>query len=167
MKHDPRLIQAKITLGIQNMEELQDIALTWMDEGYMSENIVRLVAINNPTPWDYDELVPKIYTELSLAPLSKNAAVLVIAQEIAKEIVSGKIPPIEGSIKTYEEIWKLTDNEYKALENLFILSYQADDLLGYEGPQNQYYWGTTDQLKALRDKLETEIMKECHELLNL
>jgi hypothetical protein len=142
--------QAEWSLGKYQFrsEELPELAAEMMAQGFEGPAILELVSFHRPMNRDLPPgLVDSAFRETGRPPLSKAAAARILARPIAKDVLDGRISPVDGASKILALV-----SCGDAGDEWF---YQLDDLL------ECHRMGWVQQ-----DPIVTEIVNLCAELLS-
>jgi hypothetical protein len=142
------LAQALWCLGQLPPEDIPEIACQALERGFDSPTIRKLAGLHKPVASDIGDLFDRAMIEMGRKPLSKKAAGLLIAKDIAAQIVRGQIDPYQGAREIWWEIW----NECERPEELKAFVGLAD---GYEDEPSH------------REQYRNDIVAEAKKLLDL
>ena len=95
---------AKVTLGLIPSENLTDVAVLALEDGCDSPSLRILAGLTVAEADEARELFEHVLVELNSELPSKRDAVMRLARETAKGILSGTVAPCEGA----KQIWELS-----------------------------------------------------------
>jgi len=105
MSNEELIVAAsRMILGMLPAEELVDVAMQAMEDGYDSPSLRILAGL---TVGDFQEattMFDRVLSELNVTIPNKRDAVSLLVQMVAHEIVAGSVAPYEGAKK----IWDLS-----------------------------------------------------------
>src|SRR5688572_31766490 len=94
---------SKVTLGLVLPEDLAGVARLALEDGCDSPSLRVLAGLTTVEADEAREVFDRTLTELCLAMPSNRDAVMRLARETAKGILSGAIAPYEGA----KQIWEV------------------------------------------------------------
>jgi len=100
-----RVQQARATLWFDVSREVEGVAVGLMDAGFDGRALRLLASSTLDAPSELRGRVLAAAEELGEAPLTDDAAVLILAREQARDILSGRCSPYSGA----SVIWSLSD----------------------------------------------------------
>jgi hypothetical protein len=135
MPLNTELIQAKWVLRQLPTEVLPGIAADLLESGKDSSAIRRVAAHVSPTWFDVHEDFEKVLAELGLPKITQEQAWLVLARDMAKQIIEGRIAPETGAAQLahfgldqpYQDYGTSYANEMLEFELLIIDKDQFDE----------------------------------------
>lgn len=124
---DINFIQAKIVLGIQDPIELPIIAAELLGLGIKSESLIKLSELNKPTIEEVGELFNDFLKQINLQPIEVEKAAMIVAENIAQQIIDGEIAPYDGAKKICIDAY-MNANQPDELEAFVGLANEFEDL---------------------------------------
>jgi len=115
---------ARFALGKINSWEIPPLAASALTEGIYSASLVELDALKDPKMSDVAPLFKAAMDELSISIPPRTDAFLIVARDIAQQIISGSKQPYNGA----REIWWELATEPDA----------PKELLGFVGCASEY-----------------------------
>ena len=91
------------TLGRLSSQDLPSVAWDALEIGFDGPALRRLAALNRPSYFEVGDLLSKALLEMSKSVFSKPEAAMLLAREIAQQVVAGHKDPLKGA----SEIWRL------------------------------------------------------------
>ena len=91
------------TLERLSSEDLPSVAWDALEIGFDGPALRRVAALDKPSSFEVGELFRKALSEMGKSALSKPEAAMLLAKEIAQQVISGNKKPLEGA----SEIWRL------------------------------------------------------------
>jgi len=142
MAFDIKLVQAKYIQNVLHPEDMPSIATDALEAGIDTPSLRRLAGLVNPTAWEAEPLWKSTLSELKVADQSKHEAMLLIADSIAKQVISGECDVLKG----------LT-----SLEQLCSVNRYPEELVGFYQIADAACWGeyamsVEERIKATRDE---------------
>lgn len=98
-------ILAKHVLDLLHVEELPGFALDAIQAGYDSPSLRQLAGTSEHDTEEAHKLFAKALSELGLPAPPAPKAGLTLARDIAKEVLSGAIPPYEGAKRIWDHVY--------------------------------------------------------------
>jgi hypothetical protein len=91
---DPRIVEAKLTLGQIGFSELPALAVEALEAGFDGPAIRRMAALVRPTGFETDELLARFMSDAGLVQIDPGEACTRLAVELATDILSHKLDPL-------------------------------------------------------------------------
>jgi hypothetical protein len=104
-KFDPALLQAQWVLGGLNAEELPELAVLALEQGFGGNALQQLAGMVRPTQRDLGNLPERAFVELGLDPIDKDQAVA-IAIARGNLATSGTISTLLNAFPDFSERWR-------------------------------------------------------------
>jgi hypothetical protein len=108
MTFDPRTVQARLVLSLILSTDVPRLAWDALEAGIDGVSIRRLAAMDFPTFFEVQEVLPSAIAEMHLPPLSKREAALHLAKLRAKEILETGSDPFKH-LRDFEQLWCAAD----------------------------------------------------------
>jgi hypothetical protein len=100
---DPRRIEAQLALGRILPEEMPPLAWDALEAGYDGPAIRRMGALDHPSGWEVDQVLPRFRKEIGLRDLSKTEASIRVAFDIATHLLESRKDPLPN-LKTFARL---------------------------------------------------------------
>jgi hypothetical protein len=104
MKFDPRIAEAQIALNRSSSTEMPLLAWQALEAGLDGPAIRRLAALEFPTFFQVEEVLPNAMREMHLVKLTKKDAAIRLARIRAQEILSLQLDPLLH-LRDFEHLW--------------------------------------------------------------
>jgi hypothetical protein len=137
------LAQALWQIGKLSAEKLPDVAIQALRRGFDGSALRELAGLQKPTKQDIGDLFDRALKEVECLPISKREASLIVAKNIAQEIINGNIEPYEGARRIWWDIW----DQNRELDELKVFVGLAS---GYEDEPNHQQKYANDIIKEAR-----------------
>jgi hypothetical protein len=108
MVFDPRLAEAQITLNRISSGDLPKLAWDALESGLDGPSIRRLGALQLPTAFQIDEVLPAALKEMGLRTISNVDAAVYLARLRAREILRKNSDPLQH-LRDFEQLWVESD----------------------------------------------------------
>lgn len=127
MAFNPRLEQAKYIQGFLHAEDMPSVAADALEAGFDGRALRSLAGLVRPTSWEADPLWRTAQSEMNLIAMSKEDALLLVADWLIEEFESGK-RSLRSTSKWLERLCWTNDYDERLI-NIF----QLEDVRGVEG----------------------------------
>jgi hypothetical protein len=104
MPFDPRVIEARLALDLISSIEMPKLAWEALEAGLDGPALRRIAALEFPTFFQIQEVLPKAIEEMHLAKLDKTGAALQLAKLRAREILATNLDPFKH-LRDLEQWW--------------------------------------------------------------
>lgn len=104
MPFDPKFVEAKLALSMIAPEDMPAVAWDALEAGLDGPVIRRLAALNEPSGWEVDQIVPAFMAEAGLKSLSVEEASVRVARQLARRIISEGLDPLDY-LGHFEGLW--------------------------------------------------------------
>jgi hypothetical protein len=138
---------ARHVLGLIPSDELPELAQQAITDGLDSPSLQLLAATGKNDLEEVRDLFRKALSELKINMPSTADAGLILACEIAQEVVGGRIPPYQGAKRIWDEIYTRLP-ELKQLKPFVGLASEYEDDVPH------------------RDAYSHDIVEECKRLIS-
>jgi hypothetical protein len=101
---EPHTIEAKLALSKIGPNEMPTLAWEALEAGLDGPRIRRMAALTDPSGWEVDQILPAFMAEAGLSVIPLQEAAVRIARQIARQILSEKLDPLEHT-KDFESLW--------------------------------------------------------------
>jgi hypothetical protein len=101
---DHQLVEAKLALNGISPSEMPSIAWDALEAGLDGPSIRRLAALNNPSGWEADQILPGFMAEAGLERISPEEASVRLARQLASKIILEGLDPLDYS-RDFERLW--------------------------------------------------------------
>jgi len=165
-KFDPALLQARWVLGGLEPEELISEALLALEQGFPGNALQQIAGLVKPTVADLDNLPERVFAELGLKPIDKEAAVdLLMARGGLTEnriihSLLADFPALSNRWRTYIEEWGGQHiGDY--IDMAEVVHFVVEDL---------YEKGNLDEVRRIFDYMEKQLQdcdQETRDLIGL
>jgi hypothetical protein len=146
------ILQAKWQLNLLRSDDIPELATQILETGLESPALIELAGLISPDRWEVTPLIEEAFSQASLRPISNEAAQWRLAYETAREIVDGRVMPLEGAVT----LWSLA-NDLQLPEALRYFVYLAADYgEGPRDPENQRAWFDAKIVESARELLRME-----------
>ena len=137
------LAHALWQIGKFPVERLPDVAIQALEKGFDGPALRELAGLQKLTERDLGNLFELALKEVGRLPMSKREAGLIVAKNIAQEIINGNIEPYEGARRIWWDIWE----QNRELDELKVFVGLAS---GYEDEPDHRHEYVDDILKEAR-----------------
>src|SRR5690242_860892 len=100
------ILQAKWQLNLLRSDDIPELATQILETGLESPALIELAGLISPDRWEVTPLIEEAFSQESLRPISNEAAQWRLAYETAREIVDGRVTPLEGAVT----LWSLAND---------------------------------------------------------
>ena len=142
------LAQALRQIGKLAAETLPDVAIQALGRGFDGPALRELAGLQRPTEQDIGNLFERALKEVGCLPISKREAGLIVANDIAQDIINGNIEPYEGARRIWWDIW----DQNRELDELKVFVGLAS---GYEEEPSHRQEYIVDIIKEARKLIQT------------
>jgi len=101
---DHQLVEAKLALNRIDPGEMPSLAWDALEAGLDGPSIRRLAALNRPSGWEADQVLPGFMAESGLKRISQEEASVTLACQLASRIISEGLDPLAYS-RDFELLW--------------------------------------------------------------
>lgn len=84
-------------------ERVPQLAIEALGQGCEAASVALLVALDNPTKADIEDLVPRLLRDVGVQRPTQALAVKELADDVARQVVDGALHPVAGA----EAMWGL------------------------------------------------------------
>ncbi|HEY6447110.1 MAG TPA: hypothetical protein VIY53_11665 [Acidobacteriaceae bacterium] len=152
MTFDPQLVEAKLVLDMLPPEELPGVAAEALEAGLDGRFIRRMAALDRPSGWEVDQILPKFRAEAGLTEIQRGEAALRVARDLAQRILRENLDPLAFTGE-FHTLWVHADY---AREIQIVGTLDDDKYLA------QYFYRTEEQFRDLaRQKLIDLVKTDC------
>ena len=109
---DLRTVAARYRLGELSGEELPDIAIALMNDGFDSQALRELAGLDRPTHRDADELFERVLEERGVVVPDQRSAQRLMLEYLLESIVRGDVDPGDGAYN----VWGLVGDLFNSRE---------------------------------------------------
>ena len=118
---------SKVALDLLRSDELPDVAASAIEAGYDSPSLRTLAGLIPADAGVAKMLFCQALAELRLDPISKREAVVCLARETAKEILSETVDPQTGANKIWRLSLLIPDEPFPELDSFVYAASEWDD----------------------------------------
>ena len=104
MAFDPKIVEARISLGLVSSTDVPKLAWDALEAGFDGPAIRRAAALQFPTYFEVQPLLPSLKKEMGLEELSIEDAARRLARIRAREIVQSGSDPLQH-LSDFEQLW--------------------------------------------------------------
>ena len=104
MAFDPELVAAQIALGLIRSEQIPSVAWDALEAGLDGPAIRRLAALNAPTGFEIDEILPAAMKEMGLSAMAVPEAAKRVAKARVRSILNSGDDPLKYT-REFETLW--------------------------------------------------------------
>jgi hypothetical protein len=101
---DIQLIEAQLALGMIDPSKMPALAWDALEAGVDGKSIRRLAALNNPSGWEADQVLPRFMVEAGMKSISLEEASTRVARQLAGRILAEGLDPLAYS-RDFELLW--------------------------------------------------------------
>jgi hypothetical protein len=93
MAFDPQQFASEAALGLIPSESFPSAAQDALEAGFDGKWILRMAVLENPSGWEVDQVLPKMFAELNITlPKPKEAALLLAKIRVHRIQATGEDP---------------------------------------------------------------------------
>ena len=118
---------SKVALDLLRSEDIADVAVLALEDGCDSPSLRILAGLTAAEADEARALFDRALSELRRAMPSKREAVLCLARETAKGILSGTIAPYEGGKQIWELCLRVPDANLSELDSFVYAASEWED----------------------------------------
>lgn len=134
MAFDPKIAEAQIVLNMIGTTDMPRLAWDALEAGLDGPAIRRLAALDFPTHFQVEEILPRAMEEMQMVKLTPEAAALQLGRMRAREIIRSNDDPLKH-VRDFEYMYREADycRELASVGNLddevYVARYcgQSDD----------------------------------------
>lgn len=115
MAFDRELVEARLALNFIPPNEMPKIAWDALEAGLDGPAIRRLAALEHPTWFQANEILPDAMQEMGLRSIAKGEGAVRIAVQRAKEILENGLDPLKFT-REFWQLWIATGYENEIVE---------------------------------------------------
>lgn len=115
MPFDRDLVEARLALNFIPPNEMPKIAWDALEAGLDGTAIRRLAALEKPTWFQVNEILPNVMREMGLREIAKAEAAVRVGVQRAKEILEDGLDPTKFT-REFWQLWIATGYENKIVE---------------------------------------------------
>jgi hypothetical protein len=104
MAFDRELAEARLSLNLIGSDEMPKLAWDALEAGLYGPAVRRLAALEHPTFFEVNEVLPKAMDEMRLKPVSSLEAARRLAKSIAQDLLKSGADPL-GHTGMLENLW--------------------------------------------------------------
>jgi hypothetical protein len=155
LSFDLELVEAKLALGLIAPDEMPALAWDALEADFDGRSIRTLAALNNPSGWETDQIIPSFMAEMGMRKLSLEEASIRVARQLARRILSEGLNPLAYT-RDFELLWIRSDYS-RGIQDVGLLDDEkaiAEDMGNSEAELREYARGV---LLALVATGETQV----------
>src|SRR5262249_40558009 len=104
MAFEPRIVEARLALNLISATEMPSLAWDALESGLDGPAIRRLAALESPTFFQIQEILPQAMKEMRLTKLETHEAALPLAKLRAREILKTNADPFKH-LRDFAHLW--------------------------------------------------------------
>jgi len=104
MAFEPRIVEARLALNLISTTEMPSLAWDALEAGLDGPAIPRLAALEFPTFFQVQEILPQAMEEMRLTKLERRELLLQLAKLRAREILTTNADPFKH-LRDFEHLW--------------------------------------------------------------
>lgn len=104
MPFQPSLVEAKLALKRIGPDEMPALAWDALESGLDGPSIRRLAALNNPSGWEADQILPPFMVEAGLKLITRREAAIRLVRHMARRILAEELDPVCHT-RDFELLW--------------------------------------------------------------
>ena len=159
---NPQVIAARWALGRIYSEQLPQIALQWLEDGFDSPTLRILAGETNPIMSEVGPIFERVLEELNIAVPTSAEYVLHLVREVAQNIVEAKITPYDGASRLYDLHSAYADNSDSNFSG--AIGYLSIEYEDFSELYTRNYHGE-EHCQRVRDELDAKIIAEARQLI--
>jgi len=101
VRFDTKLIEAKLALGTIDSKDMPKVAWDALEAGLDGPSVRRMAAMNEPSGWESDQVLPQFMAETGLKVVSRRVASIRVGRELTLRILNEGLDPL-AYLKDFE-----------------------------------------------------------------
>lgn len=120
-------IEAYWQLGLLPLEELPAVAANLLSNGFRSDVLVELSALDSGQSEEVERLFRQMLTESGHGTMSQIEALRIYARSISISILSGEMAPYEGALSIWRATLVVNKPDFHELDTFIYAASEMDD----------------------------------------